>query len=162
MITRRQIGYGVVALSAAALAAKSASAQNCGVEGNGALLSREKVEAWLDGYRAAWEGRDADKAVALFTPDAKYRDQAFQPAMEGHKAIRDYWTNAVSDQSGVKFTSTLWSVSDTVATAHWTADFRLIKEDKPALLDGVFRLTFQQSDAGLLCSELLEWWFFQA
>ena len=41
------------------------------------------VRAWLEGYRRAWVRRDPDAVIQLFTPDAVYQEQPFQPAYEG-------------------------------------------------------------------------------
>ena len=35
------------------------------------------VEEWVEGYRRAWEQRDADAAAALFSDDSEYRTHAF-------------------------------------------------------------------------------------
>lgn len=119
-------------------------------------VTKAQVEAWLRAYGAAWTGRNADAVVKIFTPNATYRDHAFQPAYVGSKAIHGYWAKTTADQSDIAFASTVWSVEGNVAIAHWTAAFKAGPKKTPAKLDGVFRLTFQ----GGQVSELREWWFF--
>jgi ketosteroid isomerase-like protein len=58
---------------------------------------------WLERYRRAWIERDADAARRLFTEDALYREQAFQPAFAGRAAIRDYWARVTASQTSVSF-----------------------------------------------------------
>ena len=43
-------------------------------------LDHRALEAWLQKYEAAWETRDAAAAGRLFTGDATYHDNAFEPA----------------------------------------------------------------------------------
>ena len=40
-------------------------------------LTTAALEAWLARYGEAWETRDADKAAALFTPEATYHEMPF-------------------------------------------------------------------------------------
>ena len=40
-------------------------------------MTRDEVAAWLEGYEEAWETLDANKAAALFTEDATYRDNPY-------------------------------------------------------------------------------------
>ena len=171
MTNRRQfntLGLLVLVSAAPLLASPAASAKSKselepehGIgAGSGKLLDRSKVEIWLSAYRAAWEGRDSDKAVQLFTSDAHYRDSAFEPTMIGRDAIHKYWSKSVSNQRDIKFQSTLWSVSDKTAIAHWAAEFVAIDTQQRVRLDGVVHLTFSHQPSGsLICSEFLEWWF---
>jgi ketosteroid isomerase-like protein len=150
--------FGPVVLARTAVAADLM----CGVEGSTAnSLTKSQVEAWLAAYGTAWVEKDSAKVLALFTPDGHYHDNAFEPVMVGHDAIRTYWETVTADQKDIKFESTVWSLSDTTAMVHWKAEFTSQSQNKLARLDGIFRLTFQPPTSGQLqCSELLEWWFF--
>lgn len=132
-------------------------------DANSGEISSTQAENWLRSYGEAWETFDSDRVVAIFAAEASYRDNAFKPAMVGHDAIRNYWGWAAANQRDVKFESTLWGVSGPTAFAHWAAEFTEAGSGKRAKLDGVFHLKFRQSpDGGLLCEELLEWWFYEA
>jgi hypothetical protein len=53
-------------------------------------MDRERLDAWLDGYRLAWEQADTPAAVDLFTEDAGYRSHPNQlqvnPGQAGSRA----------------------------------------------------------------------------
>ena len=58
-------------------------------------LTVADFEAWLRGYKKAWEGRDAEAAAALFTPDAEYYWTPFDPPQRGRAAI---YVNQIEDE----------------------------------------------------------------
>ena len=124
-----------------------------------AALTEAALTQWLEGYKAAWETRDADKAAALFTPDATYQDEAFTPAHVGAQGIKDYWTKVTAGQRDVKFQYQLLSVKGNTGIAHWAAQFAVADTPATIKLDGVFLLEF---DAGGKCRSLREWWHLQS
>lgn len=126
-------------------------------------LTNADVQTWLQRYKQAWEGRDAELVPTLFTEAAHYIETPFDAPMIGHAAIRDYWqAGPVTGQHDIAFDSTLWTVQGDVALAHWTARFTRTASGQRIALDGVFRLTFAPgSGAPPKCTELREWWFRQ-
>jgi ketosteroid isomerase-like protein len=65
-------------------------------------MERERVGAWLEGYRRAWEQADPPAVLGLFTPDATYRAHPLGMAYTGHDAIADYWTRATAGQEDIQ------------------------------------------------------------
>jgi uncharacterized protein (TIGR02246 family) len=59
-------------------------------------MDRAGVEAWMEGYRRAWVANDPDEVEALFTPDAVYAQDAFQPPWNGRDEIIRLWTAGIS------------------------------------------------------------------
>lgn len=124
-------------------------------------LTEAALTQWLEGYKAAWEARDADRAAALFTPDATYQDEAFTPPHVGTQGIRDYWSKVTAGQREVKFQYQVLSVKGNTGIAHWCAQFAVAESNPPTTiaLDGVFLLEF---DANGKCRSLREWWHLKA
>lgn len=138
-------------LGLTALAAGRASAQT------DEPLTVEQAQAWLGAYKVAWESKDSDLLVSLFTPNGIYHDNPFKPAMVGHDAIRAYWDTTTVAQSGIAFTSEVWAVAGDVAFAHWAAEFTA--EGAPVRLDGAFHLTLiPAADGPPIASHLREWY----
>jgi hypothetical protein len=65
-------------------------------------MDRERVDAWLAGYRRAWEEADTPAVLGLFTEDATYRSHPLRPAHAGHDGVAAYWTRATADQRDVR------------------------------------------------------------
>ena len=123
-----------------------------------AEMSTQDFAAWLDGYKEAWETRDAQKAGALFTDDATYQESPFDDAMEGRAAIEEYWSGVTADQRDVRFTYEVLTCYDDTCLAQWHAAFSSASGGNAIELDGVFLCDF--ADAKTVQS-LKEWWHIQ-
>lgn len=113
------------------------------------------VRGWLEGYRRAWVRRDAKAVIALFTPDAVYQEQPFQPAYVGRDAIRDYWATVTATQSDIQLRYGKPVIAGNKAAVEWWVNMR--NGGAEVTLCGEFMLTFTR---GGLCSSLREYWFF--
>lgn len=118
-------------------------------------LTTAALESWLAGYEQAWETRDAERAAALFTADARYHEMPFDAPKSGSAGIREYWTAVTADQRDIDFRASVVAVNGQTGVARWSATLRSASSGARVELDGVFVLTF---DAGGRCSELREWW----
>jgi ketosteroid isomerase-like protein len=118
-------------------------------------LTTGALEGWLARYEQAWETRDAERAVALFSADARYHEMPFDAPKVGSAGIREYWTTVTADQRDIDFQSTVVAVNGQTGVARWSASLRSAASGARIALDGVFVLTF---DASGRCSELREWW----
>ena len=49
------------------------------------------IEQFMQGYKAAWEGRDAAMFCALFAPDGQYHNTPFA-VQRGHTELAAYWS----------------------------------------------------------------------
>jgi hypothetical protein len=63
--------------------------------------SKQTATKWMQGYLQAWETRDADAVVKLFTPNGVYQSipGVSNQTFVGRKAIHKYWFNVTRPQS---------------------------------------------------------------
>jgi len=108
---------------------------------------------WLTRYRRAWIERDPAAAGQLFTEDATYREQPFQPPFVGREAIRNYWANVTASQTGVELRYGKSIRDGRRLAVEWWANLQT--NDGPLTLAGEFLLLF--ADTGE-CRELREYW----
>ena len=108
---------------------------------------------WLARYRRAWIERDADAASLLFTDDAIYREQPFQPPFVGRAAIRAYWARVTASQTSVELRYGRTVVDGARVAVEWWAN--LGTDSGPLTLAGEFMLRFAGSGE---CEELREYW----
>ena len=113
------------------------------------------LEAWLEAYGDAWEGRDAAAVAAIFTDAATYQETPYADPFRGRAEISEYWTTVTADQDEVDFDFATISVSGNTGVAQWSARFRSISGDVPVELNGIFVLEFEGSGE---VSSLREWW----
>lgn len=110
---------------------------------------------WLEGYRVAWETRDPEAAAALFTDDARYREEPYAEPFVGRDGVRDYWARVTATQENVTFRSgTPLTVGNRAAVEWWVT---LRNGGVDVTLAGEFWLVF---DGDGLCRELREYWHF--
>jgi hypothetical protein len=64
-------------------------------------VSRQTAAKWMQGYLNAWETRDADAVVNLFTPNGVYQSipGVTNQTFVGRKAIHKYWFDVTRPQS---------------------------------------------------------------
>lgn len=122
-------------------------------------ITETEAAQWLEGYKTAWETRDVDLAVSLFTDDADYREKRFSEPLLGHKTLRSYWQDRVFEhQRDISFHYDIWAVKGNQCFAGWQASFTWLPINGIIEIDGVCRLTFgAREDARLLCSVFEEW-----
>lgn len=117
-------------------------------------MDRQALEAFLKAFKAAWENRDPEAAVALFTEDASYSTSPFQLAMLGRRSIRAFWNDVPRLQAEVRFDATPVAVEDDVGVAHYQAQFRRLTDDQRVEQDGVMVVHLNASG---LCYQLGLW-----
>jgi hypothetical protein len=116
-------------------------------------MDRQQVDAWLDGYRRAWEQADTPAVLGLFTTDAGYRSHPLRPAHTGHDGIGAYWDRATADQQDVRvrFGDPIVD-GDRVAVEWWTV---MRAGGDPVTLVGCLLLAFAGDGR---CRALRECW----
>ena len=76
----------------------------------------------LDRYKRAWETFDGDGWTDLFTADAEYHRDPFEPPMVGSNALRAYLLKMAESQDQVEMTvERHWAVGETVLAAWHTS-----------------------------------------
>ena len=122
-------------------------------------MTEQDVQDWLNAYGRAWIDGDPERAVALFSDTATYRETPFDDPMRGRHQIRKYWQkNAADGQEDVEFASQVWAVGKDTAIAGWQARFTNKASGTRVELDGTFRLVFSREQGAFQCTILEEWW----
>ena len=132
------------------------------------------IERFMQGYKAAWEGRDDAKFCALFTADGEYHNTPFA-AQRGHEQLAQYWQR-VKLQEDVHLDYEVLAATPSGGIAHWHVTYQVASEElfriwaastgtnlvarKPGdplprmVLDGVLQAQFE----GELCNCCRLWW----
>jgi hypothetical protein len=113
------------------------------------------VDDWIESYRLAWENRDADAAARLFTPEATYRNNIFEPPHQGQDGVHDYWAGVTEGQSDVAVRMGRPFVDGKRVTVEFWTNMKIDGGD--TTLAGCLLLDF---DDDWLCRRLREYWFF--
>jgi SnoaL-like domain len=94
---RRRRGLLAIAVAAMLACVFASVAQAAG----GYRVSKQTAARWMQGYLTAWETRDADAVVKLFTPGGVYQSipGVSSQTFVGRKAIHKYWYDVTRPQS---------------------------------------------------------------
>ncbi|MFG2820195.1 nuclear transport factor 2 family protein [Kitasatospora sp. NPDC048365] len=102
---RSVLRAGLATAGTAALATAATTAAAGPAEARPFTLRPQDVSRWMTAYLKAWQTKDADGVVQLFTRDAIYQavpglpDQMFH----GRQEIHDYWTSVTAPQAGMTY-----------------------------------------------------------
>lgn len=119
-------------------------------------MEREAFEHWLDGYGRAWETRDPDAAVELFSEDALYEETPLSEPMRGRDAIHEYWSGVPHAQENVDFEHEIVTLTGNTGIALWRASYDpLPSGGERVAIDGVLFASFDEHGR---CSRFREWW----
>lgn len=109
----------------------------------------------LEAYAQAWMDFDGDAWVALFSEDAEYHEEPFEPPLVGHNAIRAYLGQAAETQEQVEVTiERHWVVGSTVLAA-WHASYVRRPTRERVRLAGFMTLELDAADRIV---RFREWW----
>ena len=92
-------------------------------------MKKEEATKLIEIYGKAWETRDPELIVTIFTDDATYFDPK-EPLNTGRDAIKQYWvTKVIGEQDDIKFSlKHVWVDEDSVI-AEWHATFKDTKRN---------------------------------
>lgn len=94
----------------------------------------------LSQYKTAWEKRDPDLAVKLFTANATYQEDPFDTRpLRGRREIQAYWAQVPKYQRNISFTyrPVFQLVGSNVWGAEWAAKYTKVKSGETIKLKGV-------------------------
>ncbi len=135
------------------------------------------IEAFMRGYKAAWEHRDEEMFAALFAEEGEYHNTPFA-VQRGHDQLKAYWRR-VKLQEEVEVQYEVLSQTSSEGVAHWHVTYQVASEElfqiwakstgtnlisrKPGdplprmVLDGVLKAQFEKG----LCRQCQIWWHSQ-
>lgn len=113
------------------------------------------LEAWVEGYRLAWENRDSQAVAALFTPDGTYRSNIFEDAYQGQAGVKAYWESVTNSQSDVRVRMGRPFVDGPRVTVEFWTNMKV--DEAEVTLPGCLLLDF---DDNWLCRSLREYWHY--
>jgi hypothetical protein len=132
------------------------------------------IEQFMEGYKRAWESKDASLFCDLFAKDGEYHNTPFA-VQRGHDQLAEYWRR-IKLQDDIEVAYEILSSTANSGIAHWHVTYQVASEElfqiwaastgtnlierKPGdplprmVLDGVLQATFYED----VCSECRIWW----
>jgi ketosteroid isomerase-like protein len=92
-------------------------------------MTKDEAIKLIEIYGKAWETRDPELIVTIFTEEATYNDPK-EPENIGRDAIKKYWeTKVIGEQEDIKFTLLHVWVDGKTVIAEWHATFKDVKRN---------------------------------
>lgn len=118
-------------------------------------LTEALFETWMKEYKIAWETRDPEKAVSLFSEDAEYFINPFEPLKEGQKEIMLYWEDVPIFQTNIVFDYEVLFVKENKGYALCHGSFESVASGAKMIMEGMFEITFNEDKK---CKLFRQWW----
>jgi ketosteroid isomerase-like protein len=118
-------------------------------------MTHDDVQAWLDGYVAAWRDNEAETIGRLFSDDVSYRYQPYEEPVIGREAVVADWLREPDAPGSWSASYAPYAVDGDRAVA--VGESRYLREDGSVrtVFHNVFLLRF---DADGRCTEFTEYW----
>ncbi len=91
-------------------------------------VDRTTVVSWLRGYETAWRERDVTAVERLFTPEVRYRQSPYEPALVGLAAVQGFWRE--DDDTTFTMHATPVAVEDRTAVVRVVVNYRQPREQE--------------------------------
>jgi len=85
------------------------------------------IEAFMQGYKAAWEHKDEAMFAALFAPDGEYHNTPFA-VQRGKAALAEYWRR-VKLQEDIHVSCEVLASTAAGGIAHWHVTYQVASEE---------------------------------
>jgi hypothetical protein len=124
-------------------------------------MNQADVQAWLDGYVAAWRSNEREPIEALFTEDALYRWRPYGPderQARGHEAIVTAWLEEGDDPDSWEASYQPFAIDGERAVATGTSHYHATDSEPERTYHNAFLLTFAADGR---CSEFTEYWMLE-
>lgn len=110
---------------------------------------------WFSKLGKAWEGKDSQAIPPLFADKFEYYETPFEKPYTTKEGLLKLWEEVPVSQKDIKFDFDIIAISNNIATAHWHTSFTRTKQDKKAILDGIFLIRLNNKG---LCTLFKQWW----
>ena len=115
-------------------------------------MDRAGVDAWMEGYFAAWISNDAGEVEALFTDDAVYQVGPFAEPWVGRDEIVRQWVSGRQDE--VVHRHEVLAVEGDIGIVEWNVKATDPDSGVRTEMDGILHLTFASDGR---CRRHREW-----
>lgn len=91
----------------------------------------------METYRRAWETRDAELILDVFSADATYQETPFSEPLVGHQSIQRYWEQATGNHRDIRFRWQPVYSGESLHVVEWQAAFTRRDSGRQVELRGV-------------------------
>ncbi|MCJ7739850.1 nuclear transport factor 2 family protein [Candidatus Microgenomates bacterium] len=118
-------------------------------------MNKKLFQLWFSKLGKAWEGKDPQAVPLLFADKFKYYETPFEKPHTTKKELLKLWEEVPASQKDIEFDYDVITITNNIAIAHWHAGFTRIRQNKKAVLDGIFLVELNNKGLATLFKQ---WW----
>lgn len=118
-------------------------------------MIQNKFTKWLHELKIAWETKNPQRAANLCAEKVFYYETPFGEPLRTKQEVLKEWQTVPNSQKDIMFSFEILSFDESVGIAHWSVEFTRIPSGKKTFLDGIFKVTLNESG---LATEFRQWW----
>lgn len=118
-------------------------------------MTRKQLNTWLNKLGKAWEEKNPQAILPLFADKFEYYETPYKKPYTTKEGLIKLWQEVPDSQKDIKFGFDIITVTNNMAIAHWQATFTRIKQNKKAVLDGIFLVKLNGQGLATL---FRQWW----
>lgn len=118
-------------------------------------MTKKQFDYWLKQLGRAWVEKNPQLIADICAQNVKYHETPFTKPYTSPAAVKKLWQEVPDLQKDIKFKYEILVVSKKFGIAQWQAEFTRIKQNKKAILDGIFLVELNRQG---LCTLFKMWW----
>jgi len=118
-------------------------------------MTKKQFDSWLKQLGRAWVEKNPQIIADICAKNVVYHETPFTKPYTSPAAVKKLWQEVPETQKDIKFKYDILEVTKKFGIAHWQAEFTRIKENKKAILDGIFLVELNRQG---LCTLFKMWW----
>jgi len=116
---------------------------------------QQKFVSWFSRLGKAWEEKNPQAIPPLFADRFQYFETPFEKPYTTKRQLLQLWEEVPKSQKNIRFDFDIISICKDIAVAHWHAVLTRIKQNKKAVLDGIFLVKLNNQGLATLFKQ---WW----
>lgn len=118
------------------------------------MRNLEQLRLWLSDLKKAWENKEPNSAVNLFSENVVYYENPTTGPLKSKEELMRVWQEIIS-QKNIRFSYEILYTSDEAGVVSWKVSFVQLPSNEKVNICGVYFLKF---DVANKCCEFRQWW----
>lgn len=118
-------------------------------------MTKKQFDNWLKKLGRAWVEKNPQIIADICAKNVVYHETPFTKPYKSPEAVKKLWQEVPETQKDIKFDYLILVVTKKFGIAQWQAKFTRIKQNKKAVLDGIFLVKLNNQG---LCTLFKMWW----
>ena len=117
-------------------------------------MENKELVNWLNNFKEAWEERNTEKVISLFSKDVIYFESPLNKPCENLEAVSSLWKVVPTNQKDVIFNFEIISNTEKISVVNWKLSRIKLPNKEKEIVDGIFLISLNKEG---LCTLFKQW-----